>query len=112
VREYPLTQIFFIKLKYNAGGKGKWGALSGISQEESAAWQAVNSAANETLNETLKQAGYSNLLNNNKAISTAMDAISWASDAVLRLLKALGDFTRPYNCSRFTGWGITRSATI
>jgi len=32
--------------------RGKWGALSGISQEESAAWQAVNSAANETLNET------------------------------------------------------------
>ena len=84
----PADPDLFYKIKYNAGGKGKWGALSGISQEESAAWQAVNSAANETLNETLKQAGYSNLLNNNKAISTAMDAISWASDAGSQVAKS------------------------
>jgi len=108
----PADPDLFYKIKYNAGGKGKWGALSGISQEESAAWQAVNSAANETLNETLKQAGYSNLLNNNKAISTAMDAISWASDAGSQVAKSPWGFYETISTAAgLAGGGLPGAAT-
>lgn len=71
----------FYKIKYNAGGKGKWGVFTGISGDEASAWETVYNAMNQQLDDTFKQIGVDTLRQSNKNIATAMKGMDWSSKA-------------------------------